>query len=99
MHCIKPRPCALDDRTLIILIFIPMIIMHTGNYILRCRTALHTDSGMQSLFTVAPSAAATAAAKTLVAPAARGSLVSRLASMSQVHWGCSVGIWVRVVIF
>lgn len=67
-----------------ILIFSLIIVTHTGKYILRCRTALHTDSGMQSLFTVAPSVAATAAARIDEAPAARGSLVSRLAFMSQV---------------
>ena len=55
-----------------------------GSWILRCHTALHTNAGMQALFTVESSSSATALALLPAAVQSRGSLVSALAFMSQV---------------
>ena len=64
-----------------------------GAYVLRCHTAAHVDGGMQALYTINASEAATAAALTGTDSSAVSSVISALAFLSQV---CSrVTGWVR----
>ena len=51
---------------------------------LRCHTAAHVDGGMQALYTINASEAATAAALTGASSSAASSLISSLAFLSQV---------------
>ena len=55
-----------------------------GTYVMRCHTAAHVDGGMQALYTINASEAATAAALTGTGSSAASSLISTLAFLSQV---------------
>ena len=65
--------------------------MCAGNYILRCHTAAHVNGGMQALYTINASAAATTAALNGAKTPSGSSVISALAFLSQVLTASACG--------